>query len=81
MKFTILVDPSLVIITIKSTKLSDLLQGVETKIFKELLNFHYDLYDQAFTQQKFFEEKHEFYTFYQNVPFPYKCHIPKVKIS
>ena len=42
MKFTILVDPSFVIINILS--LSDLCLGVEKKIFKEIMHFHYMTY-------------------------------------
>ena len=40
MKFTILVHPSLVIITIVYT-LFDLCLGVEKKNFKEIMQFHY----------------------------------------
>ena len=50
MKFTILVHPSLVIITIVYT-LFDLCLGVEKKNFKEIMHFHYLSYDHALAQE------------------------------
>ena len=44
MKFTILVDPSLVIIIYYMFGLSDLCMEVEKKICKEIMHFHYITY-------------------------------------
>ena len=41
MKFTILVDPSIVIITIHVSSLFDLCLGVEKNIFKEIYTLHF----------------------------------------
>ena len=50
MRLTILVDPSLVIITI-ILSLFDLSLGVEKKIFKEIMHVHYVTYDHALAQE------------------------------
>ena len=52
MKFTILVDPFLVIITTYLVYLIyDLCLGREKKIFKEIMQLHYDIYGHTLAQE------------------------------
>ena len=51
MKFTILVDPSLVFITIHLVCIHDLCLGVEKKIVEEIMQFHPMTYDHALAQK------------------------------
>ena len=52
MKFTILVDPTLVIVHYFTLRLSDLCLGVEKKMFKEMMHFHYmSLYGNTLAQE------------------------------
>ena len=50
MKFRILIDPSLVIITFL-LNLCHLYLGVEKKIFKEIMHFHYMIYGHTLAKE------------------------------